>query len=97
MDENKYEFYANAVNVLTSVYDVTLSFRAQSPVVLEPDKAPIMQASEICNVRMSPQHAKALSAILLKHILQYEKENHIKLPLPDDVSQIWNEFQKGFV
>lgn len=97
MGEKDYEFYANAVNVLTSVYDVTLSFRVQSPVVIEQGKAPVIQASEICNVRMSPQHAKALAAILLKHVIQYEKEHNINLPLPEDVRQIWDEFQKRTV
>jgi hypothetical protein len=95
MGEKDYEFYANAVNVLTSIYDVTLSFRAQSPIVIEQGKAPVIQTSELCNVRMSPQHAKALVAILLKHVIQYEIEHEITLPLPEDVRQIWNEVQKG--
>jgi len=93
--EERNDFYANAVNVVTSIYDVTLNFRTQSPVSLEPGKDPLLEASGICNVRMSPQHAKALAALLIKHITKYEEDYQLDLPLPDDIAPMWQEHVKG--
>lgn len=93
-DDKHYEFYANAVNVLTSVYDVTLGFRTQSPVFLEEGKPPMIEVSGTCNIRMSPQHAKSLAALLVKQIIEYEDREKVKLPLPPDIQKFWDQCVK---
>jgi len=92
MSDDKHDFYANAVNVITSIYDVTLSFQTRSPIAIEAGKAPIFEASGICSVRMSPQHAKSLAALLIKHISDYEIDNKVELPLPPDIKGFWETY-----
>jgi len=94
MDETKNDYYANAVNISTSIYDISLFFSVQSPVGLNKDAKPFIEASSQCNVRMSPQHAKALAALLIKHIKDYEKQFSVELPLPDELSSLWKEITK---
>ncbi|MFW6042525.1 MAG: DUF3467 domain-containing protein [Chloroflexota bacterium] len=88
MDEKANHFYANNVNVATSVYDVTLRFTTKTPVG-EGDQLEQKDMAQL-NVTMSPQHAKALAAILIKHIRDYERETQIVLPLPPSVGEMWN-------
>ena len=94
MDETRSDFYANAVNVSTSIYDVSLFFSIQSPVVIDKDSKPLVETSAQCNVRMSPQHAKALAALLAKHIKKYEEDHKMELPLQDDLAILWKEHIK---
>ena len=91
MSEDQHDFYANAVNVTSSIYDVTLNFRTQSPVMMSQGKPPVFEASAVFNVRMSPQHAKALTALLVKHIVDYEAKHHTQLPLPPELQQLWDQ------
>jgi hypothetical protein len=91
MDEKHLDFYANAVNVTTGVYDVTLYFRTQSPVFIEEDQQPTMEVSGTCSVRMSPQHAKSLAALLTKHVRQYEQDHELELPVPKNIQEFWKE------
>jgi hypothetical protein len=88
------EFYANAVNIGTSVYDLTLNFRLQSGEQNQQTGEIIITVSAENNVRMSPQHAKALAALLVKHIKEYEKQFSIDLPLPPDIKKIWEDEMK---
>ncbi len=91
MENETANFYANAVNAATSIWDVTLQFRTQSLVgPIEADKPPVIETSGICNVRMSPQHAKALVALLAIQIIEYENQFKVNLPLPPEMEQMWN-------
>ena len=95
MDIESINFYANAANVTTSVYDVTLQFRTQSPIgSVEGNKPPMIETSGICNVRMSPQHAKSLAALLVRQIIEYEKQFGVKLALPPDMEEFWKDAVK---
>ena len=94
MNDDRHDFYANAVNIVTSIYDVTLHFRTQSPISVEEGKQPIIEVSGSCSVRMSPQHAKSLAALLVKQIADYEDRNNVKLPLPPDIQKLWDECVK---
>ena len=94
MSDNNNEYYSNSVNVVASLYDITLSFRAQSPVILDPNKAPMIQSSNECNVRMSPQHAKALAALLVEQVKKYEEQFKINLPLEENIQGIWKSLIK---
>ena len=49
----------------------------------------MIEASEVFNVRMSPQHAKALAALLVHHVMGYEKQHNAELPLPPEIQGIW--------
>ena len=91
MSEEEHDFYANAVNVSSTIYDVTLNFRTQSPVFLDQGQQPVIEASAVFNVRMSPQHAKALTALLAKHIKDYEAKYRAQLPLPPELQQLWDQ------
>ena len=93
MEEEKVcrDFYANLVEVNTSVYDVTLQFKLRS---FSKDPEDIFSAIDVCNVRMSPQHAKALVAILLKHITNYEIDFKCELPLSPDLQKMIDDIKK---
>ena len=90
MDEERTDFYANAVSVTTTIYDMTLQFRTQSAVAIEKNKAPILEARDLLNVRMSPQHAKSLAALLVRHVIDYERQHGLTLPVPPELQQLWN-------
>lgn len=94
MDE-PIQFYANAVNLATGLYDITLQFRIQAPIgPIEPGVEPMIETVSICNVRMSPQHAKALAGLLVSNVLGYEKQFKVELPLPPDIEELWQKFVK---
>lgn len=95
MSDNQNEFYANAVNITGSLYDLTLTFRIQTPVVVDQSKPPIIQSSNECNIRMSPQHAKALAALLVDQVRQYEDQFKLELPLEENIAKIWKTIKKG--
>jgi len=97
MDLEKQDFYANSIHVVTGLYDVTLYFRVQTPVLVEQGQDPMVESvesKEACTVRMSPQLAKSTAALLLKHISDYEKNTSVNLPLPSDIEEIWSEYCK---
>jgi hypothetical protein len=94
MAESPNEFYANAVNIIANLYDVTLNFRAQSPASIDDGKTILVQSTSECTVRMSPQHAKALAVLLVQHITQYEKQFNIALPIEDNLLNLWKTLIK---
>lgn len=85
------EFYANLVEVNTTLFDVTLQFKLRH---FHKNDEETINAIDVCNVRMSPQHAKALMVILLKHISNYEKDFKCELPLPPDLHIMIENEQK---
>lgn len=91
MSDIPVEFYANAVNVGTSVYDVTLNFRLQSGEKNQQTEEIIITVSAENNIRMSPQHAKALAALLVNHIKLYEEQFSVDLPLTPDIMKFWED------
>lgn len=90
MDEERTDFYANAVSVTTTIYDMTLQFRTQSAVAIEKNKTPILEARDLLNVRMSPQHAKSLAVLLARHVIDYEQQHSLTLPVPPELQQLWD-------
>ncbi len=60
------DFYVNQVNLVFSQYDILLNFGLKTDPKADPKTA--------VRVRMSPQHIKVLTLLLVKHIKQYEKE-----------------------
>lgn len=96
MENRTYDFYANATDVTTTAYDITLRFRTQTPMAVEADtKEQVFEVSGMCNVRMSPQHAKSLAAILAKHVVDYEMRYDVRLPVPDTIVEIWDHYVEG--
>ena len=91
MSEEKFDFYANAVSVTFSLYDVTLQFRTETPAVIEQGKPSLVEVNRTCNVRMSPQHAKSLAVLLFEHIEGYEKAHNVTLPVPERFAKVWNQ------
>jgi hypothetical protein len=96
MVEESPHYYCNSTNVISSIYDVLLAFRAQSPASISPDGQPsALVTTQEFTVHMSPQHAKAMATLLMKHVLAYEEQFKISLPLPDDIKAIWDSLPKG--
>ena len=97
MVDQRASIYVNAVNILVSLYDFSLDLRSQSPKldqsgkILELQSQPLVEVTDEIVVRMSPQHAKALAAVLVKHVKEYEKRFNMNLPLPDDIKSLWEE------
>ena len=87
-------FYANNVNIFTSVYDVTLNFSIRVPTEFDSEAGVVTSTedTQLVRVRMSPQHAKSLTAVLIKHIKNYEEDQGIELPIPDNMKLLWDQF-----
>ncbi|MCX7970911.1 MAG: DUF3467 domain-containing protein [Negativicutes bacterium] len=56
--------YANFAAVNTSVFDFTVLFGMRRG----------EQVSPVCEVAMSPQHAKAFAQLLMRHVEEYEEK-----------------------
>ena len=65
------EIYTNSVKTSISIYEIMLQLGLESEGRIKP----------ICNVRMSPQHAKMLSEVLTRSVAEYEKKIGT-IPLP---------------
>ena len=65
------EIYTNSVKTSISIYEIMLQLGLESEGKIKP----------ICNVRMSPQHAKMLSEVLTRSVTEYEKKIGT-IPLP---------------
>lgn len=72
VEEEVPDLYINSVSFLTSQYEFLFSFGLKS----DPKDDP----RPVVNIRMSPQHAKVMMAVLRKNVRQYEKQiGEIKL------------------
>lgn len=89
-EDQTHNAYANAVSVTLGIYDVALHFSTQSPVAVGGDTPPAVVVTDRCAIRMSPQHAKALAALLTHYILKYEKDYSVELPLPASTQDLWD-------
>ena len=58
------EIYTNNVRTVITVYEVLLQLGLETSGKVKP----------ICNIRMSPQHAKKLAEVLTKSIREYEEK-----------------------
>lgn len=71
-EEEVPDFYVNQVRLLTSQYELLFRFGLKS----EPEEEP----KETVHIRMSLQHAKVLTLLLMQQIRSYEKDiGEIKL------------------
>jgi hypothetical protein len=94
-------FYANSTEVGMSGYDMTLKFmRNGTPGDVGQYASPggVTQAQtvvqDILAVGMSPSHAKAVVAGLLRAVLSYE-EQYGKIPLPPETQSVWDAVRKA--
>ncbi|MDO8794865.1 MAG: DUF3467 domain-containing protein, partial [Vicinamibacterales bacterium] len=71
-------YYVNNTAVETTVWDIRLKLAETIEVDAE---RRITRVRELASVRMSPQHAKVVVAILLRHLENYET-NFGKIPEP---------------
>ncbi len=68
--------YVNQAQLHFGVYDFTIDFGR-----IEDPRQPGPQLAPITRIQMSPQHAKVLTLMLLKHIAAYEHQmGIIELP-----------------
>ncbi len=97
MENQHRNFYANAVNIATNIYDITIDLKSQSPQIdpmgniMQLNGQPVIDVSEELIVRMSPQHAKAFATLLVKNILEYEKKFGVTIPLTPEILELWKE------
>jgi hypothetical protein len=89
MSQESVDIYANSVSVTTSIYDVILAFGTRTAITLQQGQKPLVEVDEKCRIRMSPQHAKSLAALLVKHVTDYERQHSLKLPIPPEMEQLW--------
>ena len=90
--EEPVDVYANAVQVISAAWDITLEFSANLPV--DANQPQTIERRNVVRIRMSPQHAKALVPILLGQIKNYEKEMG-PIPLPPDMRKLWSAVVEG--
>jgi hypothetical protein len=94
MTEESVDVYTNSVSVTTSIYDALLIFGTRTAVPMQPGQKPLVEVDEKCRIRMSPQHAKSLAALLLKHTIEYEQKHNLRLPIPPEMQQVWDTLVK---
>ena len=94
MTEESIDVYTNSVSVTTSVYDALLVFGTRTAVTMQAGQKPLVEVDEKARIRMSPQHAKSLAALLLKHTIDYEHKHNLKLPIPPEMQQLWEALVK---
>jgi len=80
MTEGVPEVYADQFAVNTNIWGVSLLFSKLAIPVPSPEPPPPMSEPQV-GVRMSLQHAKAMTLILRKHLKQWERDN-IEITLP---------------
>lgn len=69
-------FAPSQIRILSAILDITLLL---GQLQLDAEGKPEM--AEICKIRLSPQHAKALAALLTAKVIEYESEvGPISLP-----------------
>ena len=94
--ESTHDHYTNSVHVITSLYEVVLNFWTETPVgKWVEDEKPTREVVDEFRVRMSPQHAKALAALLVKHVREYERQFGTQLVLPPELQMLWDEHAKA--
>ena len=62
-------FYANNVALKTSIFDMTMEFGVMAEV-----QGDVLAVRNVATVIVSPQHAKAIAALLTNHVEEYEKQ-----------------------
>lgn len=75
MDENiknTKEVYANSLTVSNTFFDFSLLFKKDN--IYETSEGQKKDTEEVAFVRMSPQMAKALCALLSNNVAEYEKQ-----------------------
>lgn len=66
VEEDVPDHYVNSVNFIVSQYEFLFCFGLKS----DPKDDP----KPVANIRMSPQHAKVMMALLRKNVKEYEKQ-----------------------
>ena len=95
MSQESVDIYANSVSVTTSVYDVLLAFGTRTPISVQQGQKALVEADEKCRIRMSPQHAKSLAALLVRHVTDYERQHNLTLPIPPEMQPLWDAVVGG--
>jgi len=75
------DLYTNSVRIVTTIYDVELIFMLTSL-----DEQGAVSTKETARIRMSLQHAMALSILLDKHLEKYEGQFR-EIFLPDELKK----------
>ena len=79
MTNEFFEAYTNHVSITTGVYDVVFDFFVVPPPINKPNQ--VAEPKLSARVRMSPQHAFALSKVLTKTLNDYQQKfGKIELP-----------------
>lgn len=87
-------FYANAMEMAASPYDISLKFMRNGAEVAKPVvPGTTVEATAVLldslAVSMSPSHFKAMLPGLVKIVVEYEKQFGL-IPLPPDAAAVWN-------
>jgi hypothetical protein len=87
------EFYSDMFEIVGGPYGIVLNFRKGPP-------EPRMETREtVARVRMSWEHAKAMTYIMWRHIRRIEQESGVSYPIPPRVlsdMNIGREDWEGF-
>ncbi len=89
------EFYSDMFEIVASPYGIVLNFSKGPP-------EPRMDKEVMARVRMSWEHAKAMTFIMSRHIKQVEEGTGVSYPIPTkQLSEMgigledWNVFWKS--
>lgn len=81
------EMYANDVTIAGSLYEFLFILSTNTPVGQVRDGQPsAIEKKNVVYLRMSPQHAKAMMALLAGNVAGYEQQFG-KLPLPPEIQK----------
>lgn len=77
-NDSPLDIYVNSVHISASIYEIVLDFNLNTPT------NDGFETAKLVKIRMSPQHAKALNALLSKHLEVYSEQFH-EIYLPKDL------------
>ena len=91
---------ADAFQINIGPYGCTLNFLLSSP--MPPPPGTMTQGDRVASIRMSLEHLKAMTFVLHRHLIGYEQQAHISMPLPMEVlrgmqirEEDWQTFWHG--
>jgi hypothetical protein len=95
MADQPQEIYANGVQVITSPFEFVLELGLTTVKLSQiPNRPHDTEAQVVARVRLSPHHAKAVAALLVQNVVEFER-NWGELGLPPELGSIWENVVKG--
>jgi hypothetical protein len=79
------DVYADRVNLSINAFGVTLTWGLSQPKSDGQQEGELPSSEIVAKTRTSLTHAKVLALLLIKNIRKFEKDNEIKIQIPNEI------------